>query len=148
MEYLNCAVHQERPRLKTGWCDVNESLQRWQFFLYLYFYILYLRWLWIPDCPLRSWKARSRKETGTGQLSSQVDCFAEDYTCSGSVGVDSDKTYAALRGKGRIKLEGSDLCLSVGSKRTEGRAGPYFRRDLLLSSCDMDQKTLVWRLVI
>ena len=37
MEYLNCAVHQERPRLKTGWCDVNESLQRWQFFLYLSF---------------------------------------------------------------------------------------------------------------
>ena len=37
MEYLNCAVHQEGPRLKTGWCDVNESLQRWQFFLYLSF---------------------------------------------------------------------------------------------------------------
>ena len=29
MEYLNCAVHQEGPRLKTGWCDVNERLQRW-----------------------------------------------------------------------------------------------------------------------
>ena len=118
------------------------------FFYICPFYILYLRWQWIPDCPLRGWKARSRRETGTGQLSSLVQCSVEDYTCSGSVGVDSDKTYAALRGKGRIKLEGSDLCLSVGNKRTEGRAGPYFRRDLLLSSCDMDQKTLMWRLVI
>ena len=34
---MQCAVHQEGPRLKTGWCDVNESLQRWQFFLYLSF---------------------------------------------------------------------------------------------------------------
>ena len=118
------------------------------FFYICPFYILYLRWQWIPDCPLRGWKARSRKETGTGQLSSLAQCSVEDYTCSGSVGVDSDNTYAALRGKGRIKLEGSDLCLSVGNKRSEGRAGPYFRRDLLLSSCDMDQKTLMWRLVI
>ena len=118
------------------------------FFYICPFYILYLRWQWIPDCPLRGWKARSRRETGTGQLSSLVQCSVEDYTCSGFVGVDSDNTYAALRGKGRIKLEGSDLCLSVGNKRTEGRAGPYFRRDLLLSSCDMDKETLVWRLVI
>ena len=31
VEYLNWAINQEGLRLKTGQCDVNERLQRWQF---------------------------------------------------------------------------------------------------------------------
>ena len=87
------------------------------------------RWRWIPQC-----------------LSSQDLCPAEDDF--GSIEVAKDETYVALRGKGQVKLEGFDLCLVVGSKNTEREAGPYFRRDLLLGSCDQDKETLVWNPVI
>ena len=69
----------------------------------------------------------------------------------GSVEVAPNKTYAALTGKGRVKLAESEmqqLCLTVGSKETERKAGPYIRRDLLLQSCDPNKETMVWNLVI
>ena len=69
----------------------------------------------------------------------------------GSVEVAPNKTYAALTGKGRVKLAGSEmqeLCLTVGSKETERKAGPYIRRDLLLQSCDPNNEAMVWSLVI
>ena len=69
----------------------------------------------------------------------------------GSVEVAPNKRYAALTGKGRVKLAGpemQELCLTVGSKETERKAGPYIRRDLLLQSCDPNKETMVWSLVI
>ena len=70
----------------------------------------------------------------------------------GSVEVGPNKTYAALTGKGRVKLVGTEvqeLCLTVGSKETQRQAGPsYIRRDLLLNSCDPNKETMVWSLVI
>ena len=87
------------------------------------------RWRWIPQCP------------------SSLDlCPAEDDF--GSIEVAKDERYVALRGKGQVKLEGFELCVSVGGKNTEREAGPYFRRDLLLGSCDQDKETLVWNPVI
>ena len=69
----------------------------------------------------------------------------------GSVEVAPNKTYAALTGKGRVKLTGSkmqELCLTVGSKETERKAGPYIRRDLILQTCDPNKEAMVWSLVI
>jgi len=69
----------------------------------------------------------------------------------GIVEVAPNKTYAALEGRGQVKLARSgmqELCLTVGSKETEKKAGPYIRRDLLLQSCDPNNEAMVWSLVI
>ena len=70
----------------------------------------------------------------------------------GIVRVAPNKTYAALKGRGQVKLASSErqeqLCLTVGSKETERKAGPYIRRDLLLQSCDPKNEAMVWGLVI
>ena len=69
----------------------------------------------------------------------------------GIVEVAPNKTYAALKGRGHVKLTSSgmqELCLTVGSKETERKAGPYIRRDLLLQSCDPSNEAMVWILVI
>ena len=69
----------------------------------------------------------------------------------GIVRVAPNKTYAALKGRGQVKLarsEMQELCLTVGSKETERKAGPYIRRDLLLQSCDPKNEAMVWGLVI
>ena len=87
------------------------------------------RWQWDPYCP-----------------PSQAECPESE---SGVVEVSPNQTYAALKGKGLLKLAGTkELCLTVGSKETERKAGPYIRRDLLLQSCNPNEEAMMWLLVI
>ena len=87
------------------------------------------RWQWDPYCP-----------------PSQAECPESE---SGVVEVAPNQTYAALKGKGLLKLAGTkELCLTVGSKETERKAGPYIRRDLLLQSCNPNEEAMMWLLVI
>merc|ERR1712192_220784 len=63
-------------------------------------------WQWDPYCS-----------------SSQTECPTAE---PGIVEVAPNKTYAALKGRGQVKLcEKQELCLTVGSKETERKAGPY-----------------------
>ena len=88
-------------------------------------------WQWDPLCP-----------------PSHSKCLEAE---PGTIEVAPNKTYAALTGKGTVRLAGSDmmgLCLTVGSKETERKAGPYIRRDLILQTCDPNKESMVWSLVI